>query len=313
VTDVPPAVRAKALVHGADRWLDELPALVAALEQDWSVTVGRVFPDASEAFVAEAVCVDGTPAVLKLVVPRQSITTLAGARVSNQAARDEITVLRLADGQGCARLLRSDVERSALLLERLGPSLHDLGLALPRQHEVLCAAASRIWRPAPDAGLPSGADKGRWLAEFITATWAELDRPCAERTVAHALSCVDRRIAAHDDERSVLVHGDVHAWNALDAGAGRFKLVDPDGLLAEPEYDLGILMREDPEDLMSGDPYRRAAWLADRTGLDPIAIWEWGVAERVSTGLLLTRIDLQPIGRQMLAAADRIAALCYRG
>jgi len=29
----------------------------------------------------------------------------------------------------------------------------------------------------------------------------------------------------------VLVHGDVHQWNALRAGAG-FKLDDPDGLLA---------------------------------------------------------------------------------
>ena len=43
------------------------------------------------------------------------------------------------------------------------------------------------------------------------------------------------------------MHGDVHQWNALQAAGGGFKLVDPDGLLAEAEYDLGILMREDPE------------------------------------------------------------------
>jgi streptomycin 6-kinase len=52
-------------------------------------------------------------------------------------------------------------------------------------------------------------------------------------------------MAAHDDERAVLVHGDVHEWNALQAPGGGFKLVDPDGLVAEPEYDLGVLMRED--------------------------------------------------------------------
>jgi hypothetical protein len=32
------------------------------------------------------------------------------------------------------------------------------------------------------------------------------------------------------------------------------------------------------------------------------------VAERVATGLLLTGIDLQPVARQMLAAADQVAA-----
>jgi streptomycin 6-kinase len=56
--------------------------------------------------------------------------------------------------------------------------------------------------------------------------------------VCDALSCAELRVAAHDDERAVLVHGDVHEWNALQAPGGGFRLVDPDGLLAEPEYDL---------------------------------------------------------------------------
>jgi streptomycin 6-kinase len=98
------------------------------------------------------------------------------------------------------------------------------------------------------------------------------------------------------------VHGDVHQWNALEAGAG-FKLVDPDGLLAEPEYDLGIIMREDPLD---GDLPERARRLARQTGLDVQAIWEWGVVERVSTGLLGTQVGLQPVARQMLAAAEQV-------
>ena len=105
---------------------------------------------------------------------------------------------------------------------------------------------------------------------------------------------------------AVLVHGDVHQWNVLEAGTG-FKLVDPDGLLAEAEYDLGVVMREDPVELRHGDPHERARWLAHRCGLDAAAIWEWGVAERVSTGLLCTRIGLQPVGRQMLATADYVS------
>ena len=107
-------------------------------------------------------------------------------------------------------------------------------------------------------------------------------------------------------ERSVLVHGDVHQWNALVAGDG-YRLVDPDGLVAEAEYDLGIIMREDPVELMDDDPRQRARWLAARTGLDADAIWEWGVVERVCDGLLLAEIELQPVAREMLAAADHIA------
>ncbi|WP_244945532.1 aminoglycoside phosphotransferase family protein [Couchioplanes caeruleus] len=112
--------------------------------------------------------------------------------------------------------------------------------------------------------------------------------------------------ALSGDGRAVLVHGDVHQWNALRASGG-WKLVDPDGMLAEAEYDLGVLMREDPRELMAGDPWDRARLLAGRTGLDVTAIWEWGVVERVSTGLLAVGIGLQPVGDDMPAAADAIS------
>lgn len=317
---VPEPVRAKAVLAGAQYWLDGLPTLLAELCRDWSITTGRHYPDGTEAYVADATCADGTPAVLKLLVPRPRDVGAGQYR----AARDEATVLRLAGGDGCARLLRDDVSRGALLIERLGPSLHDLGLPIGRRHEILCDLARRVWRPAPGCGLPTGADRGRWLAGLIPATWEELGRPCSRLAVEHAMACAARRVAAHHDERAVVVHGDVHEWNALRVGEGvggggrtgegssstgeRFKLVDPDGLLAEPEYDLGVMMREDPVELMSGDPYDRARWLAARAGLDATAVWEWGVVERVSTGLACASIGLQPIGGQMLAVADRIAA-----
>jgi streptomycin 6-kinase len=295
VMGVPTVVCNKALAVGAEQWLDELPALVASLEREWSITVGRPFDDATEAFVAEAALEGGGRAVLKLLVPR-----------AGDAAGNEIAVLRITNGEGCVRLLRDDAARGALLLERLGRPLHELALPIAQRHEILCSTAARVWRTAPDCGLPTGAEKGGWLVDFITMTWEELDRPCSERAVAYALACAAHRIAAHDDERAVLVHGDVHQWNTLEAEDG-FKLVDPDGLLAEPEYDLGILMREDPRELLDGDAHARARWLALRCDLDATAVWEWGVVERVSTGLLCTKVGLQPVGREMLAVADRVA------
>jgi streptomycin 6-kinase len=257
--------------------------------------VGRSYSDPTEAWVAEATLDDGTPAALKVLVP------MPDGRVTN-----EITVLRHTDGDGCVRLLRDDVARGALLLERLGPSMYELGLPIERRLELLCTTAQQVWRPAAHLGLPTGAEKGRWLIDTIVASWEGLGRPCAERTIDHAVASAERRIAAHDDERAVLVHGDVHQWNALRAGDG-FKLVDPDGLLADAEYDLGILMREDPNELLEGDPRERARMLAARTGLDEQAIWEWGIVERVSTALLCLEVDLQPIGSEMLAAADAVA------
>jgi streptomycin 6-kinase len=292
---LPEVVRNKAVAAGAAWWIDALADIVAGLEQEWSITIGRSFDEGTEAFVAEAEMADGTPAVLKVLVPRAA-----------DVAEREAIVLRLADGDGCPLLHRADPSRGALLMERLGPSMHSLGLPYEHRLPALCDAAARIWRPAPACGLPTGAEKADWLMEFITTTWDALDRPCPERAVEHALVCAHRRRAAHDDERAVLVHGDVHQWNALRAGDG-FELVDPDGLLAEAEYDLGVILREDPDEPLAADPMSTANWMAARCGVDATAIFEWAVVERVSTGLLATQIELQPVGRQMLELADRLA------
>jgi streptomycin 6-kinase len=292
--EVPEIVRNKATVNGVGWWVDALPSLVAELCDEWSVTVDGAWDEGTEAVVLSVVGADGTPAALKLGVPHDA-----------SHIGQEIAVLRLADGEGCARLLRADEARGALLLERLGPSMFTLGVPYEQRVPLLCDAAAALWRPAPDAGFMTGAEKGAWLMTEIERRWELLDRPCARRTVEHALVCAARRVAAHDDERAVLVHGDVHRWNALQTLDGSsFKLVDPDGLLAEAEYDLGIIMREDPTE---GDLHERARFLATRTGLDVDAIWDWGVVERLSTALLAIEIDLQPEGDQLLALAERLA------
>jgi streptomycin 6-kinase len=295
---VPATVQAFARGTGADDWLAGLPDLVTRLERDWRITVGAAYPDATEAFVAPATLADGTPVVLKLLIQRSH----------GRHAAEEIIVLRLAGGEGCVRLLRHDDESGAMLLERLGPSMYRVGLPIEQRHEILCRVAMRLWRPAPDSGLPTGAEKAARLAAHLEASWERLGQPCSERAVEVALVDAAKRAAGYDPERAVLLHGDVHQWNTLQAGAD-WKLVDPDGLLAEPEADLGVLMREDILELLTGDPWERPRWLAARTGTDPVAIWEWGTIERLSNGLLSLETGLEQNGRDSLAASDRLANL----
>jgi streptomycin 6-kinase len=294
--DLPPVVRERALLDGQCAWVEALPALVAEIAAEWEISIGRTLHGGSEACVAEATMVDGTPAILKLLIPRH-----------DSVAISEITALRLANGEGCARLFRADELRFAMLLERLGRPLSELGLSFDEQLEILARTAMAVWRPAAGHEFPTGAEKGRWLIDFILRSWDELDRPCSRRAVDHAIACAERRIASHDDEHAVLVHGDVHEGNALEAGNGTFKLVDPDGLLAEAEYDLGVLLRQLPVELMGDDPQARARRLAALTGLDATAIWEWGCIERLSTAFVCTKLNLQPHGAQMMAAAEFVA------
>ncbi|CAA9401269.1 MAG: hypothetical protein AVDCRST_MAG55-665 [uncultured Rubrobacteraceae bacterium] len=299
--DVPEAVLQKALAQGAEgrAWSKRLGRLIAELEHDWGVDVGATLHGGSESYVAAARTDAGADAVAKLGMPPYE--SFAG----------EVRTLAAADGCGYARLLDHDEERNAMLQERLGSSLGESGLPVPVQMEVLCATLRRAWEVPAPAGLQTGAEKARWLSEFIVATWEETNRPCSRRVIEQALSFADAREAAFDAEAAVLVHGDAHNANALREpghAPARFKLVDPDGLLAEPAYDLAVLMREWSRELLDGDAarlgYERCAQLSRLTGVDPRGIWEWGFVERVSTGLLATRVGAEPTGREMLDVAE---------
>ena len=254
-------------------------------------------PNATEAAVVDATLSDGTRAVLKVLQPRWRAN-----------AAHEVAVLRHAAGNGCVRLLRDDIARGALLLERLGPSLFQLGMPFEQRIPVLIQVARTMWRPAPHLGLPTGADMARRQAAEIAELWERYDRPCSRRAIDEALACAARRAAAHDDARAVLVHGDVHQWNTLQTLDGSaYKLIDPDGLVAEPAFDMGVLMREDLDELVAGGAWARAAQLAAATGLDAEGIREWGVVQRAWNGLLSLDTGMAETGRYILDIVDALA------
>ena len=305
--EVPEAVRQKATALGAEglRWLDRLGGLIDELERAWRVSVGPTLHGGSESYVALARTEVGGDAVIKIEMP--PYTSFAG----------EVRTLTAADGHGYVRLLESDEGRGAMLQEKLGPALCDSGLSVPTQIEILCATLRRAWEVPTPAGLQTGADKARWLSDFTATTWEELDHPCSRRVVEQALAFSETRGAAFDPSSAVLVHGDAHSANALQdpqymSAPTRFKFVDPDGLLAEPAYDLAIPMREWSRELLNGDAARlgrkRCALLGHLTDVDAQAIWEWGFVERVSTGLLATRVGAHRTGREMLDVAEAWAA-----
>lgn len=306
--EVPALVRQRALANGSagQRWLDELPGVVAALAARWDLQLGRSFAGGTASYVAAATDRTGRACVLKVAMPLEIDGGDSFAR--------SVLAHRLAGGRGCAALLAHDEAVPAMLIERLGPNLHELELPLPLLLDTVVATLRSFWRPLPpDCPLPTGADQAAWLAGYITRSWDELRRPCDRIVIDRALAYCDERAAARDPSQAVLVHGDAHGWNTLDAHGGTFKLVDPEGLRSEPAHDLGVLMREYNQPLLAGDTPRlvreRAARLASACDLDPERVYQWGYIERVSTGLAALReFEGGGEGGAFLEVAARCAA-----
>ncbi|MFI6090917.1 aminoglycoside phosphotransferase family protein [Streptomyces sp. NPDC051218] len=306
--EVQPLVRRKAISLGGagERWLAELPALVRDLERRLSIETGPSLPGGTTSYVARARTRDGRDAVLKVSLPAPDFAS-------------QVRTLRLADGREYVRLLAHDLDRHAMLQEALGPSLDRLGLAPPQQIETLCAMLRSAWRVprAPELTADRAEEKAGALGELVARLWESLGRPCSERVVTRALTYAERRAAAFDPGRCVVVHGDPHPGNALRVTAPRagaeagFVFVDPDGFLADPTYDLGVVLRDWCAELRGRDKAAAralirsyCALLANRTGMDERAIWEWGYLERVSTGLYMLDFGAKELGRPFLDTAE---------
>src|SRR5216683_2903381 len=167
---IPDRVRRRALAVGEAgvAWLDGLDGLVGDLATEWQLSIGRTLSGETEALVAETTTAEGHDAVLKIAIPGLDPTA------------SELRTLLAAQGRGYAAVFRHDAARGAMLLERLGPQLNELGLPIDAQIEVICGTLLEAWTPLPEgAGFMTGAEKANSLANFIEVTWRDLGEPCS--------------------------------------------------------------------------------------------------------------------------------------
>lgn len=226
--------RAKSAEAAGEAWLARLDSIISELESMWNISVGKILSGGTHALVAYADGQNGEQYVLKVDMPENF-----GGDFSNS-----ITVLETAEGIGYAKLYAYDLKRKACLLERLGKPLNQLGYSVFEQLRIICSTLQKTWEiPAAAVDIPCGS--AAWFRDFIGDMWKKLDRPCSNTVIERAFSYLQSREEAIDPTEFVLLHGDAHDGNILKESFGEgFKLIDPDGIIYEKAYDLGVLMRE---------------------------------------------------------------------
>ncbi|HEX8720977.1 MAG TPA: aminoglycoside phosphotransferase family protein [Pyrinomonadaceae bacterium] len=294
--------RTTVALHGdAGRlWLEGLPALVGACAARWSLRVGRPFAPLTFNYAAPAEGPRGERLVLKLGVPARELLT-------------EIEALRAFDGRGAARLVEADAEAGALLLERLEPGTQLLALCEGDDGAATEAAASvmlKLWRePPPAHPFPTAADWGRGFAHLRTRYGGGAG-PFPPRLLEEAESLFAELLAS--SAPPVLLHGDLHHGNVLAAARDPWLAIDPKGLVGEPAYEVGALLRNPlPQLLNTPDPVRvterRVAQLSEALGVERERVRGWGLAQAVLSAWWTVE-DGGEFKESDLAAAEVLAA-----
>jgi streptomycin 6-kinase len=275
--------------------------LIDECEARWSVAVGRPLPDLTYNYVAPATGSDGRPLILKLGVPNPELWT-------------EIDALRLYEGRGCAQLVAWDREEGALLLERLQPGMPLSRLCAEDDERATSIAAGvmrALWRPVP--AVHDFPTVGRWAAGFqrLRRRFDGGTGPLAEARVQQAETLFADLLASAG--KPVLLHGDLHHDNILDAGERTWRAIDPKGVVGEPAYEVGALLRNpfpallslpQPERILA----RRLDQVSETLGLDRQRLLDWAFAQAVLSAWWCLE-DGVPCWEGMLACAELLAGL----
>ena len=230
------------MLHDTTPWL-----------QRWQLVADGAAQARASGVVQAVRMASGQPAMLKIIGDAQE---RAGAQL-----------LQAWGGNGAAQVIALDGH--ALLMERLpGPS----ALALAQAGDAFaaleagCACAEQL-HAHPLSALPTT------LA--TVADWLQSLQAAPPDAVLAQATHIGRQLLAQPQAQHVL-HGDLHQANVLRAADGRWKAIDPKGVVGERGFELAVLLCN-PEWPWPSDQvlWTAAQQIAEASGLPLPRLLQW--------------------------------------
>lgn len=301
--DIPEKLKRDVQQHpdpAAAAWLGSLPETLRACCRRWGLRIDRVYPRTTLNFVARARREDGTGVVLKVRCP------------IGEEVWGEVRTLRICAGQGMARLLDWDPDHHAMLLEQLRPGLTLMTVRDDdRATRIGLEVLRRIWQHPADETIGLTVEQwARGSFEQYCRRWAGQTTPLPGDLVERA-----RRTLTGPAEQCVLLHGDAHHENILDAGQDRWAAIDPKGVCGPRLYDAATFLKSMPLSWPGGldDPaglLRRRFDLAAEQLETPVqTLRRWALAQTVLSTVWMLEDHVGQAWREGLRLAERIESL----
>ncbi|HEX2722510.1 MAG TPA: aminoglycoside phosphotransferase family protein [Gemmatimonadaceae bacterium] len=218
-----PSTLARSCAKSDDRktWLGALPDVIDELVSRWSITeLGAPFDgeDVSCSWVAP-VTFGGGRAVLKVGMPHME-------------GEDEIAALRFLDGQPTVRLIESDEQYNAMLLERCDPGSSLRSVFQPDQDVVIAGLLKKFWRAASGGPFRS---LSTLIAHWTRETREDESRWHQRGLVAEGLAVLDH--LSESSGSDTLLATDLHAGNVLKAKREPWLVIDPKPFVGDTAFD----------------------------------------------------------------------------
>ncbi|MBT4612616.1 MAG: phosphotransferase [Gemmatimonadetes bacterium] len=212
--------------EGGPAWLAELPSILEKCRTKWGLELGPATQEIKANYVGYAKMPDGQQVMLKVGIARH--------------IHPEIRALQVYNGRGINQLIDSDLELSAMLIERFQPGTMLIELQDEPQRAQI---AGRIMKQLHETTVaephefPHKIEQLEKTIELIGD--ADLDR---SRPYLDQLSRVQAMVLAMAFEPQILLHGDLHHYNILLDEQRDWTAIDPKGNVGPSCLDAGAFV-----------------------------------------------------------------------
>lgn len=203
-------------------WLDALPTRIKALESLWDIELEKPMPNLTYSYVALVETKSG-PAILKIAPKSERL--------------DREICWYQAQKTGCARLIMSDNEQGAMLLEYLQPGISLKQKVIDGKDDEATAIIAEVMLQLNPAKV-SGASPFPHVSRLVKDLELLKGR-VSGKLVNYALSLFHRLLEVKED---YVLHGDLHHDNILSHGK-TYKAIDPHGYVGPRAFEVGAFIR----------------------------------------------------------------------
>lgn len=248
------------------QWLQNLPQFISHYESKWQFKAGECFSDAQFNVVLNAVKNDGISVVFKCCVPNKEFKT-------------EVNALKHYNGEGAAKLLQSDIENDAMLIEKINPgTLLESCESIEDATKYAVDVCKKLHKPIENQSVfPTLIDWFDRFDERIYKKFNGTSGPFSSELIEKVKS-VSRNLLC-SQEKTVLLHGDLHYANLLLSETGEYFSIDPKGVIGESEFEIPLPRVTNP--IIKKELLYRLDCFIEQSQFDKKRIYAWAFSKSV--------------------------------
>ncbi len=250
-------------------WLSSLPTIIQKCSNQWKLTDLKPYPMLTYNYVMFGM-MNSTPIILKL-------------RCNPTDLHKEVAALEAYNGYGSAQVLAHDLNLGAMILERAlpGETLASFFSDNDQKATTIAADCIRLLHQAPFASNSLLFQSLEQTVPDFKSTLTALDP-----FIKHAQELKKKLLTT--EQEKVLLHGDFHQGNILSSAHENWIVIDPEGIIGDPIYDLAVYIRNPLTELLAcSDPLtiinNRITTFATTLGYEPQRIYDWTYLQAVSS------------------------------